>query len=38
MVQILSCQGESPTHSKGYVENLSIKRGRKRCTKMAVLP
>ena len=26
------------THSKGYVEDLSTKRGRKRCAKMAVLP
>ena len=25
------------THSKGYVEDLSTQRGRKRCAKMAVL-
>ncbi|WP_234343862.1 secretion protein HlyD [Selenomonas massiliensis] len=25
------------THSRGYVEDLSTKRGRKRCAKMAVL-
>ena len=37
LVQIFPVKGTNRTHSNGYVEDLSIQRGRKRYAKMAVL-